>query len=153
LGEIFTILMQPQLVLFILRLISAGLLLLFLGLIGWFIYRDMQHAAHAVPEARRSYGSLLVIGAESTNLSEGSAFPLSPVMGIGRAASNTIVLEDDYVSGEHALLSLRGSQWWLEDLNSRNGTLLNDIALDGPAVVTAGDVLTVGNTRFKLELK
>jgi pSer/pThr/pTyr-binding forkhead associated (FHA) protein len=50
-------------------------------------------------------------------------------------------------------LSLRGSQWWLEDLNSRNGTLLNDIALDGPVVVTVGDVLTIGNTVFKLELK
>jgi pSer/pThr/pTyr-binding forkhead associated (FHA) protein len=74
-------------------------------------------------------------------------------MGIGRASSNTVVVEDDYVSSEHALLSLRGSQWWLEDLNSRNGTLLNDIALDSPAVVTVGDVVTIGNTRFKLELK
>lgn len=145
--------MEPQVVLFILRLVSAGLLLMFLGVIGWFIYRDMQRAAHSVPETQRSYGSLRVIGSESTNLSEGSAFPLSPVMGIGRNAGNTIVIEDDYVSGEHALLSLRGSQWWLEDLNSRNGTLLNDIALDGPAVVTVGDVMTIGNTRFKLDLK
>jgi hypothetical protein len=145
--------MEPQVVLFILRLISAALLLLFLGAIGWFIYRDVQMAAQAVPEAQRSYGSLRVIATESGNLMAGSAFPLSPVMGIGRAASNTVVVEDDYVSSEHALLSLRGSQWWLEDLNSRNGTLLNDIALDGPVVVTVGDVLTIGNTRFKLELK
>lgn len=145
--------MEPEIVLFILRLVSAALLLLFLGVIGWFIYRDVQMAAGVVPETLRSYGSLRVIGTESSNLTEGSAFPLSPVMGIGRAASNTVVVEDDYVSGEHALLSLRGSQWWLEDLNSRNGTLLNDIVLDSPAVVTVGDVVTIGNTRFKLELK
>ncbi len=113
----------------------------------------MQLAARAVPETQRSYGSLRVIASESGNLTEGSAFPLSPVMGIGRAASNTVVLDDDYVSSEHALLSLRGSQWWLEDLNSRNGTQLNDIPLNAPAVVTMGDVLTIGNTRFKLELK
>jgi pSer/pThr/pTyr-binding forkhead associated (FHA) protein len=74
-------------------------------------------------------------------------------MGIGRSASNAIVVEDDYVSSEHALLSLRGSQWWLEDLNSRNGTQLNEINLDSPTVVTIGDVMTIGNTRFKLELK
>jgi len=145
--------MEPTVVLFILRLVSAALLLLFLGVIGWFIYRDVQLAARAVPEGQRSYGALRVIATQSTNLTEGSAFPLSPVMGIGRSASNTVVVEDDYVSSEHALLSLRGSQWWLEDLNSRNGTLLNDITLDSPVVVTAGDVVTIGNTRFKLELK
>ncbi len=145
--------MDPAIFLLILRLISAALLLTFLGVIGWFIYRDMQTAARAIPEAQRSYGAIRVIATESSNLTSGSAFPLSPVMGIGRAASNSIVVEDDYVSNEHALLSLRGSQWWLEDLNSRNGTLLNDIALDSPVVVTAGDVVMVGNTQFKLELK
>ena len=145
--------MEPAIILFILRLISAALLLTFLGVIGWFIYRDMQTAARTVPEAQRSYGALRVIATESANLTPGSAFPLSPVMGIGRAASNSIVLEDDYVSNEHALLSLRGSQWWLEDLNSRNGTQLNEIVLESPTVVTMGDVVTVGNTQFKLELK
>lgn len=145
--------MEPQAILFILRLISAVLLLLFLGVIGWFIYRDMQLAARVVPETQRSYGSLRVIETTSANLTQDSAFPLSPVMGIGRAASNTVVIEDDYVSSEHALLSLRGSQWWLEDLNSRNGTLLNNILLESPVVVTMGDVLTIGRTRFKLELK
>lgn len=145
--------MEPQVVLFIFRLVSAALLLLFLGAIGWFVYRDIQRAAQVTPEAQRSYGALRVIGTELDTLAEGSEFPLSPVMGIGRAASNTVVLEDDYVSSEHALLSLRGSQWWLEDLNSRNGTLLNEIVLESPAVVTMGDVVTIGNTRFKLELK
>lgn len=145
--------MDPAIVLFILRLISAALLLTFLGVIGWFIYRDMKLAAQAVPEAQRSYGSVRVIATESVNLTEGSTYPLSPVMGIGRAASNSIVVDDDYVSSEHALLSLRGSQWWLEDLNSRNGTLLNEIVLESPTVVTMGDVLTIGKTQFKLELK
>lgn len=145
--------MEPEVILFILRLFSAALLLLFLGVIGWFIYRDVQMAAKTVPEAQRSYGSLRVIASDSGNLAAGTEFPLSPVMGIGRAANNTVVVEDDYVSSEHALLSLRGSQWWLEDLNSRNGTLLNDIELDSPVVVTRGDVVTIGNTRFKLESK
>ena len=145
--------MDPAVLLLILRLISAGLLLAFLGTIGWFIYRDVQLAAREVPETQRSYGAVRVIATESPNLRVGNTFPLSPVMGIGRSASNSIVIEDDYVSSEHALLSLRGSQWWLEDLNSRNGTHLNEIPLDGPTVVTMGDVVTIGDTQFKLELK
>jgi pSer/pThr/pTyr-binding forkhead associated (FHA) protein len=143
--------MDPALILFILRLAAAALLLAFLGTIGWFIYRDIQLATRSLPEAQKSYGTLRVIATKSDNLSEGSKFPILPVTGIGRASSNTIVVEDDYVSSEHALLSLRGSQWWLEDLNSRNGTLLNDIPLETPTVVTMGDVVTIGNTQFKLE--
>ena len=143
--------MDPALILFILRLLSAALLLAFVGTIGWFIYRDIQLATRSLPEAQKSYGTLRVIATQSTNLSEGSTFPILPVTGIGRALSNTIVVEDDYVSSEHALLSLRGSQWWLEDLNSRNGTLLNEIPLETATVVTMGDVMTIGNTRFKLE--
>jgi hypothetical protein len=145
--------MDPAVLLFILRLISAALLLAFLGAIGWFIYRDVQLAARVIPEAQRSYGAVRVIQTGSINLAADSTFPLSPVMGIGRSASNSIVIEDDYVSSEHALLSLRGNQWWLEDLSSRNGTQLNGIPLDSPTVVTMGDVVTIGDTQFKLELK
>lgn len=144
--------MDPALILFILRLLSAALLLAFVGAIGWFIYRDIQLATRSLPEAQRSYGSLRVIATNSANLAEGSTFPILPVTGIGRASSNTIVVDDDYVSSEHALLSLRGSQWWLEDLNSRNGTLLNEVPLETATVVTIGDVVTIGNTQFKLEL-
>ena len=62
-----------------------------------------------------------------------------------------MVLNNGYASGEHALLSWRGGQWWLEDLGSRNGTLLNEAPLTDTAVVSAGDVISVGGTQLKLE--
>ena len=77
-------------------------------------------------------------------------FPLLPVTGIGRNPSNTIVIEDDYASGEHVLIALRGQQWWLEDLGSRNGTLLNGQPLVQAAVISAGDVVTIGHTSLKV---
>ncbi|MFN2181963.1 MAG: FHA domain-containing protein, partial [Candidatus Promineifilaceae bacterium] len=65
--------------------------------------------------------------------------------------NNTIVLEDAFVSAEHALLARRDAQWWLEDLNSRNGTLLNDLPLGESTVVSAGDVITIGSVQLKIE--
>ena len=96
-------------------------------------------------------GHLRVLASDSATAGTGTVFPLLPVTRIGRAEYNTIVLEDAFVSAEHALLSRRENQWWLEDLNSRNGTLLNDLAIAEPAVVSAGDVITIGSVQLKIE--
>jgi putative membrane protein len=79
-------------------------------------------------------------------------FPLLPITTIGRASSNTIVLDNGYVSTEHVLITRRGDQWWLEDMGSRNGTLLNGVELGESAVISVGDVIGIGQTQFKVEL-
>jgi pSer/pThr/pTyr-binding forkhead associated (FHA) protein len=137
--------------LFFLRLLSAILLLGFLGVIAWLIYQDLQRTTAITIEGSRVQGHLRVVASESVTAGEGSVFPLLPVTGIGRAEHNTIVLEDAFVSGEHALLSWRDNQWWLEDLQSRNGTLLNDLPITDSTVVSAGDIITIGSVQLKIE--
>ncbi|MCI0399386.1 MAG: FHA domain-containing protein, partial [Chloroflexi bacterium] len=114
--------MDPALTLFILRLASAALLLLFLATIGWLIYKDMRLTAAELAARQRQHGALRVL-ADGAAPESSETFPLLPVTSIGRAPGNTLVLDDSYASNEHALISLRGNQWWLEDLGSRNGTL------------------------------
>ncbi|MFO7663932.1 MAG: FHA domain-containing protein [Chloroflexota bacterium] len=97
------------------------------------------------------YGQLRVISNANPQTGIDSVFELSPVTTIGRNARNTIVLDDSYVSGEHALLVWRDAQWWLEDQNSRNGTLLNDTPINEAVVISPGDILTIGNIQLKLE--
>lgn len=140
--------MEPALILFLLRLLAALLLLGFLGGIGWLMFRDIRIAQSLVAERERQYGTIRVLDED-----EGSelVYPLLPVTSLGRASSNNIVLGDHYASGEHALLMLRGRQWWLEDLNSRNGTLLNGEPLEEMTIVSPGDIITIGSTRLKLE--
>ena len=141
--------MSPALTLLLLRALSAALLLTFIGLVGWFIYRDMQLLQQSLTSQQRQRGQLLRLKADESAEAD-EAFPLLPVTSLGRAVSNVVVLDDDYASSEHALLTLRGQQWWLEDLGSRNGTLLNETLLDGPAVVTTGDIVTIGDTKLKI---
>lgn len=143
--------MAPELILFALRITSAILLILFLGLITWLIYHDLKLTRAVLEGRQRSHGSILAARVDAGVEGEQWVFPLAPITSIGRASSNTVVLEDDYVSSEHALLMLRGQQWWLEDLNSRNGTLLNGIRLTEATVISRGDVIIIGNMQLMVE--
>ncbi|MCB8941186.1 MAG: FHA domain-containing protein [Ardenticatenaceae bacterium] len=144
--------MSAELLLLIFRILSGLLLLGFLGSIAWLIYRDMQVTASALAEQERPYGRLRIIANEVEHPAVDSTYPLLPITSIGRAASNNIVLPDGFASAEHALITRREGKWWLEDRGSRNGTLLNDVVLEGTAVISAGDVIAVGGTVLKLEL-
>ena len=82
----------------------------------------------------------------------GSIFELKPMTSIGRASKNSVVLDDNYTSSEHALLIHRANRWWLQDLESRNGLSLNDLPLEEAAVVSSGDIITIGGTKLKIEI-
>jgi pSer/pThr/pTyr-binding forkhead associated (FHA) protein len=80
----------------------------------------------------------------------GEVYPLRPLTSIGRSPTNSIVISDNFASSEHALISLKEGRWWLEDRNSRNGTVLNGEAISSPIIVTDGDIISIGNTHLKL---
>ncbi|MGO1950958.1 MAG: FHA domain-containing protein FhaB/FipA [Mycobacteriaceae bacterium] len=70
---------------------------------------------------------------------------------MGRSSSCTLEVEDDFASGTHARLMRRGDDWFLEDLDSRNGTFLNGQRIDQPERVAAGQELRVGQTTVRME--
>jgi pSer/pThr/pTyr-binding forkhead associated (FHA) protein len=81
----------------------------------------------------------------------GAVLPAEAVTTIGRDVNNAIVLVDPFVSGEHAVLTFRGRAWFVEDLDSTNGTFLNGEPVDGVAPLSFGDELTLGGFRLRLE--
>ena len=145
--------MSQVAILFGIRLLSALLLLAFFGVLAWLAYQDLRLSAQLAGQDQQSAGHLRVLDSENGQLATGTLFPMLPATTIGRAQSSTVVLNDGYVSNDHALLTHRGKQWWLEDLNSSNGTLLNEIAITEAVIVSAGDIITIGGTRLLLEPK
>jgi hypothetical protein len=144
--------MTPETILFGLRILSGGLLLTFVMLLFLLVWRDYRIVAGEVEARQRRRGKFTIIQSGSdTRL--GTEFPLLPLTSIGRAPINTIVLNDSFASSEHALVVLRGGQWWLEDRGSANGTLLNGEPLEEPTVISSGDVIGIGRVSLKLQLE
>jgi hypothetical protein len=67
---------------------------------------------------------------------------------IGRAVECDIVITSKRVSREHARLVRDGRRVMLEDLNSTNGTFLNDERIIEPMELRDGDIVNVGDVKF-----
>ncbi len=145
--------METEVVLFTLRVVTGiALFTLFCGLI-YFLWRDYQSAAIQVEAQRRIYGTLVALTNEDgSSRQEEQRYPLLMRTTIGRAPTNTVQVLDTFASAEHALIYLQQGQWWLEDRHSKNGTRLNGDDITEPVVITHGDIITVGNINFRLEL-
>jgi diguanylate cyclase (GGDEF)-like protein len=70
-----------------------------------------------------------------------------PVL-LGRGSENTIVLENDSVSRRHAKIEKRGHSYFVADLDSTNGTYVND-ELITEYQLRRGDQVKVGDTIVK----
>ena len=139
--------------LFILRVVSAGLLIAFMGTLSWLVLREYRQTVIESAAQRRSYGQLVsMLEVDGKLLKTGQNYPLLPLTSLGRSPTNTVPIEDNFASGEHAVLTRRSEQWWLEDRRSRNGTTLNGIPVEKPVIVTDGDVIGIGKMHFRIEL-
>ena len=74
---------------------------------------------------------------------------LNPVT-VGRAPDADIVIAAGYVSAHHARFVPKPGQLLIEDLGSKNGTLLNGHPLLGSAPVGKGDVVTIGGIAIEV---
>ena len=74
-----------------------------------------------------------------------------PLLTFGRASGNTVVIDDPSISRFHARLRWERDRAILEDLESRNGSLLNGAPVRGPEAVRPGDVITLGRVDLRVE--
>lgn len=145
--------MPIDLILFILRVASGLLLLGLLVALFVILWWDFRAAALPPVTGRRIYGQLVRVEAiDSQYLKTGIQHELLPLTSIGRSPTSSVVVDDTFASGDHALIALRGGRWWLEDRGSRNGTLLNDIPVNAPMILTHGDIIGIGAIKLRLEL-
>lgn len=139
--------------LFGLRVLSGGLLLSMLTALFVVIWRDYRSAAAQTQISRRVYGQLVQLAeVDAMYAPTGETYPLLPLTTIGRSLTNTVVLDEPVASSEHASITLKNGQWWLEDRNSRNGTLLNGDPVRAPVIITEGDIISIGSRHFRLRL-
>ena len=81
----------------------------------------------------------------------GLTMSLGDHLKIGRSTDCQLILDDDYVSTRHARIFRSGEGYLVEDLNSTNGTYLNNERLSSPTPFTPADTLRIGRTLLVVE--
>jgi hypothetical protein len=70
------------------------------------------------------------------------------VVTLGRAASCQVVIDSDFASRRHAQIVRREESYWLRDLGSKNGTLLNHEPVTAEIMLTDGAEIRIGEALF-----
>ena len=86
---------------------------------------------------------LLADGSTRVELDQGTSWR------VGRGDANAVVIPDDLVSRNHALLQRAESGGFiLIDMGSRNGSFVNGVRVSIPAALKDGDTITLGPYSF-----
>jgi hypothetical protein len=140
-------------VLLFLRLLFVAILYFFLYQIVRLTTRELmllsrQDARTSSP--RRAPGRLIVVDPAETSLPVGTGFSLKPLTVVGRHPNCTLVLDDAFVSAEHAELESTADGWLLHDLGSTNGTFVNGQMVAGTTGIDGDDIVQFGRVKLKL---
>ena len=108
------------------------------------------HAAPASPSAPRGSDAWLVVE-RGGGLEPEQRFDLIGGLSVGRSKESDVQIEDRYASSLHARVFSREGRFYVEDMNSTNGTLLNGASLVGEAELIDGDTVQIGDTVFRFE--
>ncbi|MGH7763253.1 MAG: FHA domain-containing protein [Candidatus Dormibacteraceae bacterium] len=70
---------------------------------------------------------------------------------LGRSPDNDVILRDPATSGHHARVEQRGDEFWIVDLGSTNGTLVNGEPIQEKQL-NHGDRITVGQNAVQFSV-
>ena len=116
---------------------------------------EVMHPAPAVTlsssdatliESRPTPVEIMVLNGELEN----QRFPISDKMRLGREADNDLVLPDKKASRHHAILQKMGLVYQIIDLNSGNGTYVNEKRITDPTLLKNGDIVLIGDTKLTI---
>lgn len=96
--------------------------------------------------ARRAYLLVSTRGSRSVQFDLGG-----PLIGIGRASDNDVIVDDPMVSRHHCQLRLQQGAYGFTDLGSRNGSTVNGQPVSQVAL-GPGDVIRIGDTEIEFQV-
>ena|SRR5882672_12395311 len=126
----------------------------FLLLLYVFLFRAfgvLQRTMEAERTQGRPIGTLVVERSATRTPRVGERLALRATNAIGRDAGNDVSLPDEAASARHATLEQVEGEWWIEDLGSTNGTLVNGARIGKRERVRFGDEIGIGRVAMRLE--
>ena len=112
----------------------------------------LRETVHGVPAAPRASGTPLASFLVRGGALKGQRLSIkTPVVNIGRADYNDLVIPDESVSTSHAKLQRREGVWVLVDLDSTNGTFIDGDQIKGDAPLAPGATVRFGDISLVFE--
>ncbi len=93
---------------------------------------------------------LLVVDSGNIKLAQTSFF-LDDTIYLGRNVQNGIIIDDSFVSHEHASINKDLNGYWLTDLHSTNKTYLNGQPIAEATLLKNGDLIKIGAVTFSFK--
>lgn len=103
-----------------------------------------------IPKKGQLSGKLIVVDSGHIKLAE-TVYILTESVSIGRNEHNDIIIDDAFVSYEHANINRNKQGYWLVDLNSTNKTYLNHHLVSERILLKNGDLIKIGAVTFSFE--
>jgi pSer/pThr/pTyr-binding forkhead associated (FHA) protein len=135
-------------VVFILRIFLAASLFVFIGIMFITIWRQLKTQLKLLSPEINNVLRLIPVETEQIDTIE---IKQAEVI-VGRDPNNKIYIPDETISAQHCRIYISDQQWWINDLNSTNGTYLNDEIIDRPCVMTDGDMIMFGQVKFSIQI-
>lgn len=132
--------------------------LAFIFLLYLFLYQIVRVTSRELVELARRAGTgsatatpprLIVVDGAGSSLAPGTTFLVRPLTTVGRNPDNVITLDEPFVSGIHAELTLDHDRWWLHDRGSTNGTFVNGNRVETGTGIRAGDIVQFGRVKLR----
>ena len=133
-------------IVFIIRILLAISLYAFLVWALYTLWNELRTNQQVLNSKKIPTLSVQVLEIEPESVHQ---YNLSQLL-IGRDPTCDICLPNELVSAQHARLSFHHNQWWVEDMQSTNGTFLNDERVYTPTVLISGDELSCGKINMSL---
>ena len=136
-------------------IISWTVKYLFIGFIYYFIYHiikliylDINHINSRQKQKFNNPYLKLINRKESLDFDVKEFYDLKDITTIGRKRSSDIQILDRFLSSQHSKITMDEGEYFLEDLNSANGTYLNGDEIHDVVKLKTGDRIGLGQVEF-----
>jgi len=147
-----------------LKVALVGLLYLFFARVLWAVWTEVRVPSAAgltadrlKKRSRHRSGKKAALAAPSRLLMveppsmRGSTLSLDDEMLVGRSTDCEVTLADDpFVSTKHARFYRDSDNWFVEDLGSTNGTLVNAVRISAAQMLRVDDRVQTGSAVFEV---
>jgi predicted component of type VI protein secretion system len=134
----------------LIRFVFLTLIALFFTYIIIVLNRNMDQKTKS--STKKRYHLQVTSGEQFLGVDKDHKFYIPDQCYIGRNKQNTIILDDPYSSNYHTLIERKGKKYFISDMDSKNGTQLNDINVTKNAPLEKGDKIQIGDVIFRFDI-